>query len=77
MAKDHGNQIKDDELYEKLREEGNSKENLSMTFVPPVMQMPNEPSPAKAISQFRVGEQKDWLNSYAQNKTLKPTFQTI
>lgn len=26
MAKKHGNQIKDDELYERLREEGNSKE---------------------------------------------------
>lgn len=29
MAKDHGNQIKDDELYEKLREEGNSKEKAA------------------------------------------------
>lgn len=26
MAKDHGSQIKNDELYEKLRDEGNSKE---------------------------------------------------
>ena len=26
MAKDHGPQIKDDELYERLRDEGNSKE---------------------------------------------------
>jgi hypothetical protein len=26
MAKDHGSQIKDDELYEKLRDEGESKE---------------------------------------------------
>ncbi|MFA5503800.1 MAG: Rho termination factor [Vulcanimicrobiota bacterium] len=25
-SKNHGNQIKDDELYERLREEGNSKE---------------------------------------------------
>jgi Rho termination factor-like protein len=29
MAKDHGNQIKDDEMYEKLREEGNSKEKAA------------------------------------------------
>ena len=26
MAQDHGNQIKDDKLYEDLRKEGNSKE---------------------------------------------------
>ena len=29
MAKDHGNAIKDDEMYEKLREEGNSKEKAA------------------------------------------------
>lgn len=29
MAKDHGSQIKDDELYEKLRDEGNSKEKAA------------------------------------------------
>ena len=29
MAKDHGAQIKDDELYEKLREEGDSKEKAA------------------------------------------------
>lgn len=29
MAKDHGSSIKDDELYEKLREEGNSKEKAA------------------------------------------------
>lgn len=29
MAKDHGPQIKDDELYEKLRDEGTSKEKAA------------------------------------------------
>jgi hypothetical protein len=29
MAKDHGSQIKDDELYEKLRDDGNSKEKAA------------------------------------------------
>lgn len=29
MAKDHGKQIKDDELYEALREDGNSKEKAA------------------------------------------------
>ena len=29
MAKDHGSQIKDDELYEKLRDEGESKEKAA------------------------------------------------
>lgn len=29
MAKDHGAQIKNDELYEKLRDEGNSKEKAA------------------------------------------------
>ena len=29
MAKDHGPQIKDDKLYEKLRDEGNSKEKAA------------------------------------------------
>lgn len=29
MAKDHGSQIKDDELYEKLRDEGASKERAA------------------------------------------------
>jgi len=29
MAKEHGAQIKDDELYEKLRKEGNSKEKAA------------------------------------------------
>jgi hypothetical protein len=29
MAKDHGPSIKDDELYEKLREEGDSKEKAA------------------------------------------------
>jgi hypothetical protein len=29
MAKDHGSQIKDDELYEKLRNEGDSKEKAA------------------------------------------------
>jgi len=29
MAEDHGSQIKDDELYEKLRDEGNSKEKAA------------------------------------------------
>jgi hypothetical protein len=29
MAKDHGPSIKDDELYEKLREEGESKEKAA------------------------------------------------
>ena len=29
MAKDHGSQIKDDELYEALREEGASKEKAA------------------------------------------------
>ena len=29
MAKDHGSQIKDDKLYEKLRDEGNSKEKAA------------------------------------------------
>ncbi|WP_294254468.1 Rho termination factor N-terminal domain-containing protein [uncultured Sphingomonas sp.] len=29
MAKDHGSQIKNDELYEKLREEGASKEKAA------------------------------------------------
>jgi len=29
MAKDHGNSVKDDELYERLREEGNSKEKAA------------------------------------------------
>ena len=29
MAKDHGPQIKDDKLYEDLREEGNSKEKAA------------------------------------------------
>ena len=29
MAKDHGPQIKDDALYEKLRDEGNSKEKAA------------------------------------------------
>ena len=29
MAKDHGSQVKDDELYEKLRDEGNSKEKAA------------------------------------------------
>lgn len=29
MAKDHGSQIKDDELYEKLRDEGASKEKAA------------------------------------------------
>jgi drug/metabolite transporter, DME family len=29
MAKDHGPSIKDDELYESLREEGNSKEKAA------------------------------------------------
>lgn len=29
MAKDHGPQIKDDELYEKLRDEGASKEKAA------------------------------------------------
>ena len=29
MAKDHGNQIKDDKLYEDLRKEGNSKEKAA------------------------------------------------
>jgi hypothetical protein len=29
MAKDHGSSIKDDKLYEKLREEGDSKEKAA------------------------------------------------
>jgi hypothetical protein len=29
MAKDHGSQIKDDELYEKLRDDGESKEKAA------------------------------------------------
>ena len=29
MAKDHGPSVKDDELYEKLREEGDSKEKAA------------------------------------------------
>jgi len=29
MAKDHGSQIKDDKLYEELRDEGNSKEKAA------------------------------------------------
>jgi hypothetical protein len=29
MAKDHGSSVKDDELYEKLRDEGNSKEKAA------------------------------------------------
>jgi hypothetical protein len=29
MPKDHGSQIKDDELYERLREEGDSKEKAA------------------------------------------------
>jgi hypothetical protein len=29
MAKDHGPSVKDDELYEKLREEGESKEKAA------------------------------------------------
>lgn len=29
MAKDHGAQIKDDKLYEELREQGNSKEKAA------------------------------------------------
>jgi hypothetical protein len=29
MAEDHGSQIKDDELYEKLRDEGESKEKAA------------------------------------------------
>jgi hypothetical protein len=29
MAKDHGSQIKNDALYEKLRDEGNSKEKAA------------------------------------------------
>ena len=29
MAKDHGSQIKDDELYEKLRDQGDSKEKAA------------------------------------------------
>ena len=29
MAKDHGSSIKDDELYEKLRDEGESKEKAA------------------------------------------------
>jgi hypothetical protein len=29
MAKDHGSSVKDDELYEKLREEGESKEKAA------------------------------------------------
>lgn len=29
MAKDHGSQINDDELYEKLRDEGESKEKAA------------------------------------------------
>ena len=29
MAKNHGSQVKDDELYEKLRDEGNSKEKAA------------------------------------------------
>jgi hypothetical protein len=29
MAKDHGASVKDDELYEKLRDEGNSKEKAA------------------------------------------------
>jgi len=29
MAKDHGNSVKDDEIYERLREEGNSKEKAA------------------------------------------------
>ncbi len=29
MAKNHGSSVKDDELYEKLRDEGNSKEKAA------------------------------------------------
>jgi hypothetical protein len=29
MAKDHGSSVKDDELYEKLREQGDSKEKAA------------------------------------------------
>jgi hypothetical protein len=29
MAKDHGSSVKDDELYEKLRDDGNSKEKAA------------------------------------------------
>ena len=29
MAKDHGKSVKDDKLYERLREEGNSKEKAA------------------------------------------------
>jgi hypothetical protein len=31
MAKDHGPSVKDDELYEKLREQGDSKEKAAPT----------------------------------------------
>ena len=67
MAKDHGSQIKDDELYEKLRDEGKSKEQSARI----ANQAANEGRSSVGSKGGRSGSYEDWTVDELQDRAAE------